>query len=151
MWTHRSFVKLTSLTRIIEKLAKNASKSPGPVESKPRERIESFSIPFNAICSQKKHTNMKHSFPVSMHSIQFYQQSNRIERNNKYATDAYFGAATEIHRSAGIFLRVLNERILHIEIKHVITAMHAWTVKKKSRRTKGYEVDLSEGRWEAEE
>jgi len=47
---------------IIDRLANKASKSPGPVESKPRERIEPFSMSFNAICSQKKHTNIHFQF-----------------------------------------------------------------------------------------
>jgi hypothetical protein len=54
-------VKLTSLTRIIDKLAKNASKSPTPEESKLREMTEPFSISFNATCSQK---SLAHSIPV---------------------------------------------------------------------------------------
>lgn len=81
MWEQRSFVKLTSLTRIIEKLAKNASKSPGPVESKPRERIESFSMSFNAICSEKAH---KHETFISsfnaFNSVLSTIQSNRTKQ-----------------------------------------------------------------------
>jgi len=63
---------------IIDRLAKRASKSPGPEESKPRERIEPLSMSFNAICSQKAH---QHSFPVSTHSIQFSPQLN-VTTNN---------------------------------------------------------------------
>lgn len=49
------------------------------------------------------------------------------------ATEAYFAAATEIHRSTESFHRVLRERILHIEIKHVVAAI--LEKKRKERRT----------------
>jgi len=59
--------------------------------------------------------------------------TNNGEKERREATEAYFAAATEIHRSAESFLRILRERILHIEMKHVMTAIR--DRKREKRRT----------------
>lgn len=75
-------------------------------------------------------------------SIWFSFLNNSIESNKtanydaerERERDAYFAAATEIHRSTEIILRVMNQRILCIINKHIMAAIDALETRRAEER-----------------